>query len=700
MNIDELKGRIASIIEAPDYKPLVINELAKQLRIPVEKWPEFFKVLKRIETMGLIAISKTNMVLRVDKSEFLSATVLSLTKNGGFAALSDKTGDIFIPKGKLLGAMPTDEVAVKIFSRTGRLPEAQVVKVLKRNFVEFTGTFIRHGKRAYIMPDSGIKEKLEVTPKDIHLAHDKDKVFARIKKYPEHGHEGVASVITSYGPATSAVSCCASVLDRFHIRRDFSAAVIEEAKRVSEGFNVDEGRTDLREKIIFTIDGAHSKDLDDAVSIEKLEDGYILGVHIADVSHYVKPKSELDVEALLRGTSIYYANSVIPMLPKELSNGICSLNPREDRLAFSVFITTDKNGNIKSYELKKSLICSRVKGVYEEINKILDGSADKELATKYSEIANNLSIMNEFALILRSARQKRGALDFDSDDCEIIIDPDGVVSEIKRRVRGEAEKLIEEFMLLANEVVATFASGLVMPFIYRVHEQPDPRKLEALSAALKLAGINSNNIRPGLTPADVSDVLKKIEGTPKAKALDKMVLRSLAKARYTPDNLGHFGLALKYYSQFTSPIRRYPDLAIHRILSDILESGASDSIAKRYKGYVSEASEQSSLREIGAMQVEWDCEAIYKAEYMSFHIGAIFEGVISSVKTFGMYIELENTVEGMVRVEKLQGWFDYDEASMSLYSAKTGVRYSIGDKVKVIVAKADVSSGQVDFELI
>lgn len=699
MNIDNIKIKLDSVISSDDYKPMVRVELASEMGIPSADRSEFFKYLRQLESEGVISISRSKKIKGAKTASAITAKMITITKTGGYAALDDKSGDVFVLKAKLGGAMPTDLVEVRILNRGGRLPEAEVVKILQRNFLEFTGTLVKRGLAAYVIPDSGYKDKIEIAHRDAGLAHDKDKVLARIKTYPDRTNAGTAAIITSYGSAEKASACCAAILDKRHIRIDFPAAVIDEAKRASVDMELGSGRLDLRGEVIFTIDGAHTKDIDDAVSVTKTDSGYRLGVHIADVSHYVRPGSQLDSEALLRGTSVYYADSVIPMLPKELSNGICSLNPQEDRLSFSAIMDFDKNGIMLGSEIKKSIIRSRVKGVYEEINRIFDGVAGADINDKYKEVMPTLEHMRELSLILGDAKKKRGALDFESGDCEIILGEDGTAEEIRHRERGESEQMIEEFMLCANETVASFAYRLEMPFVYRVHEEPDSQKLEILSAALKAAGIDTRNIHPGLKPADVADALTQISGSPKAQALGGMVLRSLAKARYSPECLGHFGLALKYYCHFTSPIRRYPDLAVHRILDDILTQGAGEAIVRRYKDFAAEASEQSSEREIIAMQVEWDCEDIYKAEYMSKHIGEVYDGVISSIKSFGMYVELSNSVEGLVRVDKLPGgWFEYDEVTMSFYCKRTGVRYSIGENIKVIAARADVSSGQIDFE--
>ena len=633
-------------------------------------------------------------------SDYKTVNMLSVTKKGGYAALPDKAGDIFIQKSNLGGAMPADVVTVRLLKKTGRLPEGEVVKVVERNFVEFTGTFERRGVHGYVTPDSQVKEKIEVDKKSANAVRDGEKVFARMKRYSSKGKSGLAEIITSYGPAQSAAACCEAVLDRMHIRRKFADEILAEAAAVSKEFKVGPDRLDLRDRIIFTIDSDSAKDLDDAVSVEETQEGYRLGVHIADVSHYVRPGSLLDKEAFKRGTSIYYANSVIPMLPKELSNGLCSLNPGEDRLAFSAFMEFDGQGRMLGSSFAKSVIRSAVKGVYAQINRIFDGSADEAIQKKYETILPSLRLMRRLAGILQAARFGRGALDIDTDESEILIGEDGGASDILKRERGESERLIEEFMLSANEAVAKHAHTRNMPFVYRIHENPDPAKLEKLAIAVKAAGIAAN-VHAGMKPKEMAGVLTKITGTPKARALNDLVLRSLAKARYSPDCLGHYGLALTDYCHFTSPIRRYPDLAVHRILTDLLSQGADDQIVRRYKGFVADASEVSSQREVAAMQVEWACEAIYMAEYMAGHIGGRFSGVVSSVKSFGMYVQLDNTVEGLVRVDRLPGgWYDFDETTLSLFCQQTGMRFSIGDRVDVIVAKAEVATGQIDFELI
>lgn len=700
MSTKNLASKVNKILKAKGYRPATVHEIAVKLNIPVKSRAQFFKVLNKMWVDGQIEFTPNGKIISNEKGQNELATILSVGKNGAYARLSEDNTDVFIFPEDLNGAMPSDTVKVKIIKRKGARRQAVVMTIVERGFCEFTGIFHRIGKHAYVVPDAKYKGKIKVNPKETRFINDGEMVFAKMRNYEKRGCEAKATIIKSYGPPDSASACCQSILDRYHARTVFPNEVLDEAKTVSSKFEIDGDRLDLRHLPIFTIDGATAKDLDDAVSVEETENGYRLGVHIADVSHYVKPNSPLDEEAYLRGTSIYFGNSVIPMLPKELSNGICSLNPGEDRLTFSAFMDIDKNGSLVSYKLAKSVIRSRVKGVYSEVNKIFNGEADDELLQKYSEVLPSLKIMRKLAALLRKVRSNRGAFDFETDESEIIIGEDGKAIDIKRRERGEAERLIEEFMLCANEAVATFAFSRKLPFVYRIHEAPEEGKLMELAAALNAAGIDTRAIHPGLKPADIKNVLEKIKGSPKEKALNNVILRSMSKARYSPDCIGHFGLSLKYYCHFTSPIRRYPDLAIHRILSDLLLNKTPEELAKRYSTFVTHASENSSAREIAAMQIEWSCEDAYKAEYMSSHIGEKFTGHVSSVKSFGMYVMLDNTVEGLVRIENMPGWYDFDEQNMTLKSRATGKTYTVGDEVNVILAGTDIPSGRIDFTLI
>jgi ribonuclease R len=701
MEAQNIKIQLRAVLEAKGYRPSTLQEIAMKLAIPARSRSKFANIVNKMHTNGEIVISENGKLLSNRKGGEETAKILSVGVKGAQALLIDKKINVLIYNEDLNGAMPSDIVSVKVIKQRDNLPRGVVMSVKERGFVEFVGTFHRIGKNAYVTPNSKYRGKIKLDSKEVRLLNDNDMIFAKMKNYARKGSEAMAEIISAYGSSGSARACCQAILDRYHIRREFSGEVVKEAKAVSNRFEIGGNRTDLRDKPIFTIDGATAKDLDDAVSVDKIEGGYRLGVHIADVSHYVTASSQIDTEAFERGTSVYYADMVVPMLPKQLSNGICSLNPNEDRLTFSASMDIDGEGKVIAFKLEKSVIRSRVKGVYSEVNKIFDESADEELLKKYAQVLPSIGLMRELALLLHRARIKRGAFDIETDESELVIGENGIVVDVKKRERGESEKLIEEFMLCANEAVATYAFDLKLPFVYRVHEEPELTKLQSLAAALMAFGIDAKSIRPGLLPSDVSKVLLKIADSPKSRALNSLVLRSMAKARYTPECVGHFGLSLKFYCHFTSPIRRYPDLAIHRILSDVVTGGASEAITARYNTFVAEASLNSSAREVSAMQTEWDCEDAYKAEYMVSHIGEQFHGTVSSVKGFGLYIVLENTIEGLVRIENLPGgWYDFNEQNLTLSCSRTGSVYAVGDSVNVIVARADVPSGQIDFTLI
>lgn len=699
LNREEIQKKLRETAGEDGFRPTRMEELADRLHVPADDRQKFKRIVRETEEQDHIRLV-TDSRPGPKSVPRLTARLVSIVKNGAFAALDDQS-EVFIQKQRLAGALPTDVVAIRILRRTGRLPEAEVLKVLERHFSEFTGTFGKDGAHYSVAPDSGLKDAIAVTRKGTGEARDGDKVLARIKDYGGQGQPPTAEIVIAYGSAQSGAACCQAVLDRKKVRREFPPEVQQEAQALPQEIQPDEAdRLDLRGEPIFTIDGAHTKDIDDAVSVARLPDGFRLGVHIADVSHYVRPGMALDAEAFERGTSIYFGDTVIPMLPRELSNGICSLNPQRDRFALSVLMDIGADGVVRSYTIRKSIIRSRVKGVYEEVNTLFADPSAPELAEKYKEVLPEFSAMRELAQVLGKARERRGAIDFDSGDCEIIFDENGVATDIRMRERGESEQMIEEFMLMANEAVAKFGRAHKLPFVYRVHEQPDADRLDNLATALKAAGIDARAIKPGLQPLDVAAVLKAAEDSPQAKALNEMVLRTMAKARYSPEDLGHFGLALTDYCHFTSPIRRYPDLSVHRILSDVLSGSTGDALTERYQAFAESAATQSSEREITAMQVEWDCDDIYKAEYMSRHIGEKFDAVVTGVQSYGMYVGLENTVEGLVRVESLPGgWYDYDETNLVLSCARNGARYAIGSKVQVIVAGTTVATGQVDFEL-
>ena len=505
-----------------------------------------------------------------------------------------------------------------------------------------------------------------------------------------------------------ASECAKAILYGRSVRQEFPPEVLEEA-RAYDNATIDPAeaakRLDLRGIPIFTIDSAETKDIDDAISLQKLDDGYELGVHIADVSHYVRPGSALNEEAFERATSIYYADKVIPMLPTQLSNGICSLNEGEDRLAFSCLMRLDENGEIRSYKFVKSVICSRVKGVYKEINALLESTESEtdadltELKTKYEAVLDQLPTMDELyrkRLVLRKAR---GGMDIESNEAKLVMDENGRCIDIVKRDRGTSECMIEEFMLLANQCAANAGRTNKAPFVYRVHEAPDAEKMEKLSATLLACGLNAKFKNPIPTQLELAALLDETRGQPIQIPVHTGILRSMQKARYAPQPLGHYGLVLADYAHFTSPIRRYPDLAIHRILSDLVAGEEPELLTRRYETFAAEACTQASAREVEALHVERSTEDCYKAEFMRSKLGQVFTGVVSGVAPHGIYVELPNTVEGLVHVSHLCEDKPELIEGMRFADPRTGKSWSLGDEVRVQVAKTDVALGKIDFIL-
>lgn len=630
-----------------------------------------------------------------------AARITRIQKTFGFAERVFDGAEVFIPGKFLKGALPDDLVFVKALrAPRGDSPEGEVKAIVSYGSGEFTGVVVYQEGRLFVQPDSFTKSPIALV-KGIN-AFPGQKVLAKVIKRGVRHSEHKAKIIDSFGSAGSAAACAAAILELERVTPDFPNAVYDEA-RFLQNRGIKErdlqGRLDLRDEIIFTIDGADSKDLDDAVSLTKENNEYHLGVHIADVSHYVRPGSALDKEAFERGTSIYYANRVVPMLPRELSNGICSLNPGEDRLAFSALLTLDGNANLIDFDFRKTVIRSRVKGVYSEINAIMEGSAAQEIVEKYQSVDEKLVLMKELAQKLIANRKLRGAPEIETEESKIIVDESDVAVDIKPRVRGFSERMIEEFMLTANEAAATFAMQANIPFVYRVHENPPDDKLETLSEALHVLGVNAKGVQHGIRPKRVAEILEQARETSVYRIVNDQVLRAMSKAKYSENSLGHYGLALENYTHFTSPIRRYPDLIIHRILSDLIGSKDLSGITKRYRRLVHAAACQATNTELKAVRIERACEDCYKAEYMKKHIGEEFDGIISGVTANGFFVELSNTVEGMVRADELPGGPYGFDGYFTLKSIDHTRQYRVGTPVRVICTASDVNSGRVDFTL-
>lgn len=700
-----LNKRIMEVLRRNRKSPVRLKELAVLAKVMPRERKEFDQLIQQYKAKGVI-VQEKNAVGLAENMQTVKAKIVSVQERFGFARPLDENAtredDIFLPGREMLGAMPGDVVTVRISKDSKGKTEGTVTEILEENHEGFPGVLYNERGRFFVMPDKDIKIPVEVWEKDRNGAQAGDKILATIGKRGEGHFSHRAKVLKTFGTAESAANCCEAVLAAYHARLSFDEPTQAEARKVAQkGIQPSElmDRLDLTGYNIFTIDGADTKDIDDAISLDKVGELWELGVHIADVSYYVKAGTALDNEAYARGTSIYYADQVLPMLPKELSNGICSLNPDEVRLTFSALMTLNEQGELVGYCFAKSYIRSRVKGVYSEVNAILDGSAGEEILSKYRELLPEIEKMRQLSAVLSKRRAERGSMNIESSESKFLIE-NGHVVDILPRERGESEKFIEEFMLIANQAAASVAMNEGLPFVYRVHENPPLAKVEALRNVLQLCGIDASSLRDDVQAKDMSAILESVRGTHLEQLINRQLLRSMAKAVYSSDNIGHFGLVLDNYAHFTSPIRRYPDLIIHRILSAYVNKTPGKVIEKRFGNYVSPAAKHCSDCELNAVNIERDCEDCYKAEYMSSRVGQDFEGVISGVQSYGFYVELPNTVEGLVHINELP-FGDYIlEEGMELVERMSNVRYKIGQKVQVRCAAVDVSAGQVDFELI
>ncbi len=639
---------------------------------------------------------------RADKA--LLCKVVKLGKNFAFVMLEDGTSDIFIPGRFTKGAMPGDDVLVEKFEhpRVEGSDEGAILAILTEKN-DLVGTVRRVEGRLRFVPDDCPAITMPLARDCEGGAKDGDKVAVEILNRGNRQEDHRVGVAMRFGSSDEAKRCAKALLYAKDIRTRFPDKVRDEAKKF-EGAEVSEkdceGRMDLRALPIFTIDSAETKDIDDAISLTRTSGGgFELGVHIADVSNYVKPGSELDNEAFSRATSVYYADQVVPMLPKALSNGICSLNENELRLAFSCLMRLDKEGNLTDYRFVKSIIRSRVKGVYSEINALLAGTADAEIKAKYADVIDQLPAMKELYGHRARLRKERGCMDIESGEVKLILDENGRCIDVKKRTSGESESMIEEFMLLANQCAAHFARVKQIPFVYRVHEEPNAEKLERLHALLQACGINDHFAKDVPTPKELSAILEGVRGTPYEQIINTGMLRCMSKALYEEKPKGHYGLVLKDYAHFTSPIRRYPDLAIHRIMTDMLKGTEKETMILRYTDFAERASKQSSEREVIAMQIERKAEDCYKAEYARRHLGECYEGTISGVTQRGLFIELDNGVEGFVPASSLTPSGTSLTEGVRLTDPASGKTWSLGDKMMITIVRADVNLGKIDFEV-
>mgnify|MGYP002520789433 FL=1 len=608
----------------------------------------------------------------------------------------DKTEDLFIPAKSLNGALQGDEVVVrKVESKRGSSDEGEVVNIISRGIKEIVGTFYKERNYGFVVSgDKSFTKDVFISQKNFNGAQNGNKVLCKIIAYPfDKNPEGViVDIVKQENEVKTAEK---AVIENAGIETEFPAKVIECLDKIPSTVSESDkkGRLDLTKQIIITIDGDDSRDFDDAISVEKNEKGFILGVHIADVSHYVKEGSEIDKEALSRATSIYFPDFVIPMLPEKLSNGICSLNEGVERLTLSCIMKIDKSGSVYDYEFHNSVIKSRNRMTYKKVQKIIDG--DKELREQYSHLVELLDNANELKNILHKRRKERGSVDLDSKEAEIFVDENGKI-HLSKRERIGSYQLIEEFMLLANQTVAEHCYYLNVPFVFRIHEKCAEEKLQSFCLFLKNLGIKTSWNEKNYHSSDFNKLLEKIKDMPYAGIVNNVLLRSMQKAKYSPEDVGHFGLGLEHYCHFTSPIRRYPDLQVHRILKTVMKDYEK---AEKYLSVVGEVSDISSSREKRADEVERQVDDIYTVAYMRDFLGEEFNGVISGVTSFGIFVELENTAEGLVRLEDLpKGNYVFDEKTYTLFSNKNV--FKLGDSVKIKVVNCDVLAGQLDFILV
>ncbi|MEA4923364.1 MAG: ribonuclease R [Eubacteriaceae bacterium] len=633
--------------------------------------------------------------------------ILQKHKKGfGFVTVEGEENDIYISKDGMNGAMNGDTVKVELSADRsgGDRREGVIVGFEDRGLTEVVGTFQKSKRFGFVVPDDKrLNDDVFIRRKYFGQAEKGDKVVAKIVKYPDANNsaEGkITQVISKYGQPGGDIK---ALIRQYNMFPYFPENVEKEAVYAAgQGIKASdtEGRRDLRELTVFTIDGADSKDFDDAVSCSKAGNGnFVLGVHIADVSHYVADDGELDREALKRGNSVYLIDQVIPMLPVELSNGMCSLNPDEDRLTLTCQMEIDPLGQVVKHEIFESVIHSDERMVYGDVSDIIEDK-DDELKEKYKHIYKDIMLMNELADLLRRKRESRGSLDFDLDEARITLDEKGIPVSIGIAERRVANKMIEEFMLLANEVVAEHFFWMEAPFVYRVHETPTAEKIEELATFLKGFGIRLDASKE-VHPIDLKRILEKVKDQTYENVVNTVMLRSMQKAVYDTECKGHFGLSLKYYCHFTSPIRRYPDLMIHRIIKAYIHGGMDVKAQKYYKKKADEAAKTASGTERRAIELERQVEDMKKAEYLSYHVGEEFEGVISGVTAYGIYVELANTVEGMARLEYMNDdYYDYDPGKYRVIGRRTNKIYALGDQVKIKVHNVNLEDVEVDFKII
>lgn len=686
------------------YVPMKFRELAILLQVPKEAKGELREVLDELEREGKIRVTQKGKYVK-GEARTLKGIFQANARGFGFVMIEGETEDIFISEDDINGALQGDEVEVVITrAPEGKRREGKILKIVNRGTQKLVGYYQKRKSFGFVVPDNErFLQDIFVPAERSKGAVTGHKVVVELTSYGGNGKKPEGKVVEILGHVNDPGVDILSIVKGYDLPTEFSEKVLNQAERVAQPVSSADmaGRKDIRNWQTVTIDGEDAKDLDDAITLTKKDSVYTLGVHIADVTNYVQENSALDREALKRGTSVYLADRVIPMLPHVLSNGMCSLNAHEDRLALSCIMSIDEKGNVIDHEISETVICVDERMSYTSVKKILE-EQDEEECRKYEALIPMFELMRELSQILREKRHKRGAIDFDFPEAKMILDENGTPVDIKAYDRNVATKIIEDFMLLANETVAEDYFWQEIPFVYRVHETPDEDKMKKLMTFIQNFGYTMH-VGKGQTirPKEVQKLLNKIEGSQEEAMISRLALRSMKQAKYTAENEGHFGLATQYYTHFTSPIRRYPDLQIHRIIKDNLRGRMQESRRAHYEKILPEVTLQASTLERRAEEAERETLKLKKVQYMQQFYGEEFDGVISGITKWGVYVELPNTVEGLVHVMNMKDdHYDYDERSYQMIGSHTRKTYELGQKVRIRVIGCDTISRTIDFELV
>ena len=704
---EKLREQLLGLINDPHYNPLKREELALIFNIHPSEMPMFYNFLDELEEDGYIVKTKKGRVMSPNQMGLFVGKFVSHRKGFGFVESDEElVQDLFIPKNDINGALHNDRVMAEIVTPAteDRRAEGKVIKIIKREVTRVVGLFQENKSFGFVVPDDKkFNQDIFIPKRYISGAKNDDKVVCEITVWPQENRKPEGKIVEILGKKGERGVEIDSIIRAHGLPEEFPKKVIDEANFVAGQELEDEiaRRLDLRDLDIFTIDGEDAKDLDDAISIEVLPNGnYKLGVHIADVTHYVKEKSKLDKEALKRATSVYLVDKVIPMLPKQLSNGVCSLNPFEDKLTLSCIMEIDAEGKVVKYDIAETVINSKARMTYTEVSDILEKD-DEKLKKTFAKQVDDFIAAEKLARILMKRRQRRGAIDFDFPEAKIILNKNGEVVDIKHYERRISNKMIEEFMLVANETVAEHFFWLQLPFVYRIHETPSVEKMEDLNKFMATFGYHIKGNLEDVHPKEMQSIIEKIKGTKEEESISTIMLRSMKQAKYSPSCIGHFGLAAKYYCHFTSPIRRYPDLQIHRIIKEQLNNKLNNKRQDQLAHIVEYASTQSSDRERAAELAERDVHDYYKACYMADKVGQQFDGVVSGVTSFGIFVELENTVEGLIRLANMRDdYYIYNQETYSIIGERSKKTFRIGDSVRIEVDNVNVDFKEIDFKLI